>query len=759
VQGQKAFRGLAVLLAALVGIGLSAVPAAAAPRVVLDGTVPAWASADRLVGRVPAGRRVEISVYLGWRNPRGAEQLAAAVSDPAGKHHRRYLTAQQFTAAYAPTTETAGTVTRYLAAYGLRLVELPTNRRYLRLTGTTAQVEAAFATRLRLYRAEGRTLRAPAVEPSVPSALASRVIAVAGLDTGEELVRPATIVSDAVGDGTRCSPAFGSRRSPLPLVDGARPAYVGCGALPAQLQTAYLGRRAAADYGREATVAVLTATGSPTLQADERAFARAHGVPAVRPGQLTARGPAGTIGGPDAARWAAAQTTGVHLVRSLAPAAGVLAVSAGGASLRLLDAALNRIVTDQAASVVALPYALPERAVGARLLKVYSRLFLQAAAQGIGVTAAAGDAIAGQDNDPGDLPSVHFPASDPWVVAAGGSSHGLSADGATVFATGWASRERLLRRSGWETAPGRFIYGATGGRSVVFDRPGYQAAAVAGPPEPRRGPAGGGRAVPDVALLADPNTGVRSGLTVPVSGRPSYAEVRVGGTGVATALWAAVQAVADGRLGTRSGFVGPRLYRQAGTAVFGDITGLPTSHLVARQREGAPTALRSFGAAPGRTAAPGFDELTGLGIPSLATLLAPLPVRGQAAAPAAPDGGDALGPDKLTPATRYLKQLITQQFGVTSIGGWRPVDPHRDSDHPRGKAIDVMLLPIGPESRALGDRLVAWLQANAGPLRIKYVIWQQRVWMPARAGAGWRLMEDRGSPTQNHLDHVHISLH
>lgn len=57
-------------------------------------------------------------------------------------------------------------------------------------------------------------------------------------------------------------------------------------------------------------------------------------------------------------------------------------------------------------------------------------------------------------------------------------------------------------------------------------------------------------------------------------------------------------------------------------------------------------------------------------------------------------------------------------------------------------------------SAAQGNAVAAYAIANMGRLNIKYIIWQQRIWM----GSGWRLMEDRGSITQNHFDHVHISV-
>lgn len=96
--------------------------------------------------------------------------------------------------------------------------------------------------------------------------------------------------------------------------------------------------------------------------------------------------------------------------------------------------------------------------------------------------------------------------------------------------------------------------------------------------------------------------------------------------------------------------------------------------------------------------------------------------------------------------------IRTQWPQITQIGGRRPGDSW--GDHRDGTAIDVMV----PGDPATGDQVAAYLQANADYYRIKYLIWKQRIWSPARPGDGWRPMEDRGSVTANHYDHVHVSV-
>jgi len=87
--------------------------------------------------------------------------------------------------------------------------------------------------------------------------------------------------------------------------------------------------------------------------------------------------------------------------------------------------------------------------------------------------------------------------------------------------------------------------------------------------------------------------------------------------------------------------------------------------------------------------------------------------------------------------------------GVSSYGGLRPGD---GGEHGSGQALDIMV------STALGDEIAAYLQAHYGELGIRELIWRQRIWSTDRASDGWRPMEDRGSATANHYDHVHVTV-
>ena len=129
------------------------------------------------------------------------------------------------------------------------------------------------------------------------------------------------------------------------------------------------------------------------------------------------------------------------------------------------------------------------------------------------------------------------------------------------------------------------------------------------------------------------------------------------------------------------------------------------------------------------------------------------------AAPAAPDyAGLAVAKAEnagLQPQTAVFKEEIANLFGITSFSGYRPGD---SGDHGKGLAIDFMV----PESSELGDKVAEYAIQNMASRGISYIIWKQRFYAPFDSKYGpantWNPMPDRGSVTENHYDHVHVSM-
>ncbi|GAA1612912.1 hypothetical protein GCM10009733_006190 [Nonomuraea maheshkhaliensis] len=123
------------------------------------------------------------------------------------------------------------------------------------------------------------------------------------------------------------------------------------------------------------------------------------------------------------------------------------------------------------------------------------------------------------------------------------------------------------------------------------------------------------------------------------------------------------------------------------------------------------------------------------------------------------------GDDRVTPRMRTARDLLLQRFRIPfGVGCYRQNDSVAGGgrgEHHLGRACDFMLsrgTKPSPGNQALGDAIAAWFQANAARLGVSYVIWKQRIWSPARAGEGWRTMSDRGGVTDNHFDHVHVTV-
>ena len=129
------------------------------------------------------------------------------------------------------------------------------------------------------------------------------------------------------------------------------------------------------------------------------------------------------------------------------------------------------------------------------------------------------------------------------------------------------------------------------------------------------------------------------------------------------------------------------------------------------------------------------------------------------AAPAAPDYASIAASKSenagLQPQTAAFKEEVANLFGITSFSGYRPGD---SGDHGKGLAIDFMV----PVSSALGDQIADYAIQNMATRGINYIIWKQRFYAPYPSKYGpaytWNPMPDRGSVTENHYDHVHVSM-
>ena len=601
--------------AAAVAALLSLVPAAFGDpgngRSALNGSVPPWATAANFKTATPSDDAVGFRVYLGWRNQAGAEALARAVSDPRSLSYGKYLTPAQFRQQFAPTQSQVNDVRSWLQSQGFSIVYTPTNNHYVAAEGTASEVAAAFGVKLNEYSVNGLTLRAPATSLTIPSSLSSEVVSVLGVDQSDAFVQPLNRVDanapPAAGfrnappcshwwgeamqndSGTQTLPRYPASNSPLLP-------YAPCGYTPPQLREAY--GVSSSTTGSGVTVAIVDAYASPTIFNDAHQYSVNHDpLHELTQSQFSQVVAPGTYRRPENPRqdpqgWYGEESLDVEAVHGMAPDAKIVYVGSPN-NYRDLDAALNHVVDRHLADIVTNSYGYPTEFLPVGFIKPDEDTFIQAAIEGITVLFASGDG--GDELGTDGYRTADWPASSPVVTAVGGTSlaAGTSASdlGAYQFETGWSTTRNRLNCTGrlsTATPPVNawcstevYLYGSGGGASRLFPQPSYQSgvvpASIAQPSGFTPGFAFAGRAVPDIAVVGDPNTGFLMGQTQTFSTGVQYDEFRIGGTSLSSPLMAGMFADAQAARGSAFGFINPLLYQSGIRSSLRDITPLASA--------------------------------------------------------------------------------------------------------------------------------------------------------------------------------------
>jgi subtilase family serine protease len=206
-----------------------------------------------------------------------------------------------------------------------------------------------------------------------------------------------------------------------------------------------------------------------------------------------------------------------------------------------------------------------------------------------------------------------YPASDPYVTAVGGTSTAIGATNALSWQTGWGTEKYSLSADGTTWNSVGFLYGAGGGQSSLFPKPDYQ----------RRVTPGSQRSVPDVAMDADPTTGMLVGQTqLFPRNEVKYGEYRIGGTSLASPLFAGMTALALQDHPAGQGLLNPVIY--ANRKAFNDVTGPGRDAGNVRadfangldESGGILYSVRTFDQDSSLPVTRGWDAVTGLGSPN-----------------------------------------------------------------------------------------------------------------------------------------------
>jgi subtilase family serine protease len=633
-------RGITVTVAAaMLGAATLAVPSgagASAGRASLPGSRPAWATSSRMVRTTVSGA-IAVRVYLA---PRGGEAALAAaalaVSTPGNASYRHFITPAQYRARYGPTAGQIGAVKAWLEGAGMRATGMGPGNRYVAATGTTSAAEDAFGVHFDTYRLNGKMVRAPVADASVPHSVAGSVLGVTGLDTAPRIVKPRFPPPDGFRNARPCSAYYGQLQAKyqadyttrLPKFDGRYRDYAVCGNTPPQLRGAY-GVDGSGLTGRGATVAITDAYAAPTILADANRYATSNGDAAFASGQFTQSIPSKGFrdaAACDASGWYGEETLDVEAVHAMAPDANVVYYAGRSCNDNDFLEMLSRVIDDNTASIVTNSWDGYENDETSGDIAAYEQIFQQGSLQGIGFFFSSGDD--GDELASTGAVQVDYPASDPWVTAVGGTSLAVGHGNKMQWQSGWGTNKYDLSGDGHAWLPAAadpFWYGSGGGFSNAFGRPDYQNGVVpAGTPQRR--------AVPDVAMVGDPTTGMLIGETQTFPDGAYYDTYRIGGTSLSSPLMAGVQADATQAAGGRLGFANPAIYALARTnaAAFTDVTSKhhgdgnvrPDFVNSVDDSDGIVYSVRTLDQDSSLFTARGWDDVTGIGSPNATYLTA-----------------------------------------------------------------------------------------------------------------------------------------
>ncbi len=598
------------------------------PAIRLTPMIGSWAPA------IAQGRATQVGVYtatalltvtlaLRPRDAAGLRSFAQAVSDPHNQFYRHYLTHAQIEQRYGATPSTIDAVAAWVRSQGVTAVTTRTTD--VTFAAPARRMATLFHIQIGTWRlSTGRMIFGPTTAPAVPQSLSGAIMAIIGLDN-ETLLQPRdgrleTTSAFAAGrqvargrpEVPQTSPAgteqsrSGQQRTGPRLGSGVQGGYT-----PQELRLAYdiAGLFTEGTQGQGQTIDLYELDGyqPSTINTYDTQYGISGG--SVTP-YLCVTDTSSVYGCTAGQTMAAGSAedeveSDIEVIQAIAPRATIHVYQSdqNGSDWYSL---WTTMLSAGDARIVSTSWGFCELDLDQPTLDIVQAqdiLFQEAVAAGIGIFAASGDSgstdCAPDSGVHATTLAVDNPASDPFVTAVGGTSLYLdSADQGYGSEVVWNS--------------GTFLAGG-GGVSVLFSRPWYQTALA-----PTQLNGATGRMLPDVSANADPYTGYS--IYTACGGSPCWTVI--GGTSLATPLWAAVMALAnqvvEAQGGMDLGFTNPTLYSlgedDATSSAFHDVT------------SGSNDANPSDGSASSKiySATVGFDMASGWGSPDVSLLISAL---------------------------------------------------------------------------------------------------------------------------------------
>ncbi|MGH8274662.1 MAG: protease pro-enzyme activation domain-containing protein [Gammaproteobacteria bacterium] len=396
------------------------------------------------IGQHPLGASIKLTVGMKLRHVAQLKRFLQNVQNPRSPEYHRYLTPQQFTAQYGPSQAQVALVVSFLQQHGIRVKNVSSNRMLIHTEATTDAYNHALEIVINDYRLNGRQFFSTTDRPQLPGTVANVVQSILGLDNSQ-LMRPHSHYRPL---GLRAHGA-----SPQATPPPATTAYF----IPAQIAKAYdWPPIASTSNGAGVSIAIVTAD-TPGFASDTspHTFWSSYGLPdhtiTVTPVDGTA-----TV-----ADGLGETTLDTEYSGAMAPGATIHVYLAANPDFTTFTDAYNQFVTDGTSQVMTTSWGGAE-ADDPSQFETDEGIFMQGAAEGISMFAAAGDNGSDDNctvsgcvaNDNAD-----YPSSSAYVTAANGSLLTISdVSGTYGSETAWSDTggaiSQLFARPTWQVGPG-----------------------------------------------------------------------------------------------------------------------------------------------------------------------------------------------------------------------------------------------------------------------------------------------------------------
>lgn len=396
-------------------------------------------------GAVSASKRIAVAISLTPRNDKSLDTFIADVSNPRSSSYGRYLTKAQFAARFGRTDAEVKQVKEYLRAQGLTVGKVHSGNLLVDATGTAAQLEKAFGTKLSTWKdaKSGRAFYANETAPTLPTGIAGLVSDVTGLNNRAQLHHQAT---DTVAP----------RNGP------------GGGYTPAQLKGGY---NVSSTYtGSGQKIALLEFDGFQ--QSNITKYDTNYSLGSPTPTVSKVDGGSGALGDGQVE-----VELDIEVLHAIAPKANVTVFEGPNSDAGEVDT--YQAIVDSGIPTTSISWGASESQRTTSNINAVDAVFKAGAAEGLGFYAASGDD--GSDDAGNGTTTVDYPASDPYVTGVGGTKLTVTSSNAFSKEVAWS--------------------GGGGGKSSVFKIPSWQTAV-------QKTAGGGYRQVPDVSAHANPSPGV-----------------------------------------------------------------------------------------------------------------------------------------------------------------------------------------------------------------------------------------------------------